>query len=166
MKSEGIGRQLRPSQPDQWLHLAVRYLARWDRTAAQVENFLKNKGATLAQVKQTISRLAELRYLNDCAFAQRWIESRFARKPMGRERLRAELLARGITESLADHAIREALRGVDEEALARRALRVKQGRGSRLGRVRAARLLRQRGFEQETIDRIIGSRGQSMGIDA
>ncbi len=85
---------------------------------------------------------------------------------MGRERLRAELLARGITESLANRAIREALRGVDEEALARRALRVKQGRGSRLGCVRAARLLRQRGFEQETIDRIIGSRGQSMGIDA
>jgi len=146
--------------------VAVRYLARWDRTAAQVENFLKNKGATPAQIKQTISRLAELRYLNDCAFARRWIASRFARKPMGRERLRAELLERGITESLADHAIREALRGVDEEALARRALKVKQGRGSRLGRVRAARLLRQRGFEQETIDRIIGSRGQSMGIDA
>ena len=85
---------------------------------------------------------------------------------MGRGRLRAELLARGITESLADRAISEALRGVDEEALARRALKVKQGRGSRLGPVRAARLLRQRGFEQETIDRIIESRGQSMGIDA
>ena len=127
MKSEGIGRQLRPSQPDQWLHVAVRYLARWDRTAAQVENFLKNKGATPAQVKQTISRLAELRYLNDCAFAQRWIASRFARKPMGRERLRAELLERGITESLADHAIREALRGVDEEALARRRSRSSKG---------------------------------------
>src|SRR5215510_13212193 len=118
MKSEGIGRQLGPSQPDQWLHVAVRYLARWDRTAAQVESFLKNKSATPAQVKQTISRLTELRYLNDRAYAQRWIESRLARKPMGRERLKAELLARGVTESLADRAIREAMRGVDEETLA------------------------------------------------
>lgn len=85
---------------------------------------------------------------------------------MGRERLKAELLAKGVAGSLADRAIREVLRGVDEETLARRALKVKQGRGGRLAPVRAARLLRQWGFEEETIDRIIGSQGETMGIDA
>jgi regulatory protein len=166
MKSGGIGRQIGPSQPNQWLQLAVRYLARCDRTAAQVEHFLKDKGATPSQIKQTVNRLCELRYLDDRAYAQRWIESRLARKPMGRERLKVELLTRGITESLADRALREVLRGVDEEALARRTLKVKQGRGGRLAPVRAARLLRQRGFEEETIDRIIGSRGETTERDA
>jgi regulatory protein len=166
MKSGRIGRGTGPLQPDQWLHVAVRYLARWDRTAAQVEHFLKDKGASSHQVKQTISRLSELRYLNDRAYAQRWIESRLARKPMGRERLKAELLAKGVAGSLADRAIREVLRGVDEETLARRALKVKQGRGGRLAPVRAARLLRQWGFEEETIDRIIDSGGETMGINA
>ena len=85
---------------------------------------------------------------------------------MGRERLKAELLARGIAESFASRAVRQVLRGVDEEALARRALRVTQGRGGRLAPMRAARLLRQRGFEEETINRIIGSCGETMEIDA
>lgn len=165
MKGGGIAKRIGPTQPNQWLQLAVRYLARWDRTVAQVEHFLKDKGATPAQIKKTVNRLSELRYLNDRAYSQRWIESRLARKPMGREWLKAELLARGIAESLADRAIREALRGVDEEALARRALKVKQGGASRFAPVKAARLLRQRGFDEETIDRIIGSPGETTVID-
>jgi len=166
MKNGGIGRRVDSSQPNQWLHLAVRYLARWDRPAAQVEHFLRDKGANPAQVKQTISRLSELRYLNDRAYAQRWIEGRLAKKPMGRLRVKAELLAKGVAESLADRAIREVLRGVDEETLARRALKGKQGRGGRLAPLRAARLLRQRGFEEETIDRIIRFRSETTDIDA
>jgi len=154
----GAQRRTGPSEPDQWLHLAVRYLARWDRTAAQVEHFLKDKGASAAQAKQTIGRLSDLQYLNDRAYVQRWLGSRLARKPMGREGLKAELVAKGVAESLAERGIREALREVDEEALARRALEVRQGRGGRLAPVRAARLLRQWGFEDETIDRIIGAR--------
>jgi regulatory protein len=162
----GVRRRKAPAPKNLWLQLAVRYLARWDRTAAQVERFLKDKGAAPAQVKRTVNRLSELRYLDDRVYAQRWIESRLARKPMGRERLKAELLARGIAESHADRAIREVLRGVDEEALARRALRVKQGRGGRLAPLKAARLLRQRGFEEETIDRIMGARGETRDMDA
>lgn len=143
---------------DQWLQYAIRYLARWDRTAAQVEAFLRRKGASPAQVQRTIDRLSDLRYLDDRAYALRWLERRAARKPMGRERLKVELLATGLEESMADRAIGEAMREVNEEALARRALSIGQGRGGRLPLVKAARLLRQRGFEEETIARIIGAR--------
>ncbi len=141
------------------MNLAVQYLARWDRTAAQVEHFLRGKGASPAQSKQTVGRLSDLRYLNDRAYALRWVESRLARKPMGRERLKAELLAKGVAESLADRAIREVMRGIDEETLARRVLKAKQRKGGRLAPVSAIRLLRQRGFEEEMIDRVIGPRG-------
>jgi len=143
---------------EQWLHLAVRYLARRDRTVAQVEQFLRDKGAFPAQAKQTIGRLSNLRYLNDRAYAERWVEKRLARRPMGRERLKAELQAKGIADTLADGAIHKGLRGVNEEALARRVLKARQRRGRRLTPVQALRLLRQRGFEEETIDRIIGAR--------
>ncbi len=138
------------------MHLAVRYLARWDRTVAQVEQFLRDKGASPVLVKQTIGQLSDLLYLNDYAYAERWVESRLVRRPMGRERLKAELQAKGIAESVADGALREALRGVDEEALARRALQARQRRGPQLTPNQALRLLRQRGFEEETIDHMIG----------
>lgn len=137
------------------MDLAVRYLARWDRTTAQVEQFLRDKGASPAQAKQAIGRLSDLRYLNDRAYAERWVDSRLARQPMGRARLKEELHTRGIAESVADRAIREVLRDVDEETLARRALKARRRRGRRITPVQALRLLRQWGFEEETIARIM-----------
>ena len=148
------------------MHLAVRYLARWDRTVAQVEQFLRDKGASPVLVKQTIGQLSDLLYLNDHAYAERWVESRLVRRPMGRERLKAELQAKGIAESVADGALREALRGVDEEALARRALQARQRRGQQLTPTQALRLLRQWGFEEETIDHMMGDRIEREGSGA
>ncbi|MEC4889872.1 MAG: regulatory protein RecX [Nitrospira sp.] len=147
------------------MHLAVRYLARWDRTVAQVEQYLGSKGASPAQVTQVIGRLSDLRYLNDRAYAERWIESRLARRPMGRERLKAELQAKGIEEAVADQAIGAAIHDVDEEALARRALKARQRKGCRMTPAQAVRLLRQWGFEEDTIDRIIGARSGREGSD-
>src|SRR6185503_5810093 len=49
-------------------------------------------------------------------------------RPMGRDRLKSELMAKGLGETLADDAIVDGLDGLDEETLARRALRLK-GRG-------------------------------------
>ena len=144
-----------PQSGDEWFHRAVRYLARFDRTAAQVERFLTSKGASAAQVKQVMTRLSAHRYLDDRAYATRWVESTLARRPMGRDRLKRELLARGLGESLADDAIIEGLQGLDEETLARRALRLKGRDRASVVRQRSASLLRQRGFGEDTIERII-----------
>jgi len=140
------------------MSLAIRYLARRDRTAAQVEQFLHRKGAEPAQTQQTIGRLSDLRYLNDGAYAERWIETRLTRRPMGRERLEAELLLQGVPETVAGRAIREALRDLDEDTLARRALAVIRRTGRQLTPAQSVRLLRHRGFEEETIDRMLGDR--------
>jgi regulatory protein len=148
------------------MHLAVRYLARWDRTVAQVEQFLLSKGASASQAKQTISRLSDLRYLDDRAYAGRWIESRLARQPMGRERLLAELQAKGIQETVAERAVREALREVDDDTLAKRALKSWQRKGRRVAMLQAVRLLRQWGFEEETIERTIRARFGHEGLDS
>lgn len=148
-----------------WLRCAVGYLARADRTAAQVERFLRGKGATPTQAKQTIDRLSDLRYLDDRSYATRWVETRLARKPMGRERLRAELLAKGLEESMVGRVVDQALQAVDEEALARRALR-SWPRGRRVLPSRAVQYLRRRGFEEETIARIIRGSTDSEGREA
>jgi regulatory protein len=166
MKSGRTGKRLDQPKPDQWMALAVRYLARWDRTAAQVERFLLRKGAAPTQTKQIVDRLSDLRYLNDRAYADRWIEARLARRPMGRQRLEAELLLRGVTEAVAGQAIREALGDADEATLARRALLAMRRLGRRLTPAQSVRLLRQRGFEEETIDRMIGGHIGCEGFDS
>ena len=147
-----------PQSGNEWFHRAVRYLARFDRTAVQVERFLTSKGASRAQVKQVISRLSALKYLDDRAYAVRWLETTLARRPMGPDRLKSELMAKGLRETLAEDAIREGLNGMDEETLARRALRLKGRHDGRNRRQRTASLLRQRGFGEETIERIMSDR--------
>ncbi|HXV69587.1 MAG TPA: regulatory protein RecX [Nitrospira sp.] len=153
----GAEKRTGPVSSEEWLPLAVRYLARWDRTVAQVEQFLRHKGASPAQARRAIGRLSDLRYLDDRAYAERWIEHRQARHPMGRERLRAELLAKGIADALVEETIHKAFRVGDEERMARHLLQSRQQRGCRLTPVQAQRLLRQRGFEEDTIDRIMGT---------
>ena len=162
----GATKRLPPSSPEEWMHAAVRYLARWDRTAAQVEQFLLSKGASAAQAKQTISRLSELRYLDDRGYAGRWIESRMARQPMGRERLLAELQAKGIQETVAERAVGEALHKIDGDTLAGRALKSWQRKGRRVTALQAVRLLRQWGFEEETIERTIRARFGHEGLES
>lgn len=139
------------------MSIAVRYLARQDRTVAQVERFLTHKGATTPEAREVVARLSQLQYLDDHVYSNQWIEARLARQPMGRARLEAELLARGITKSLAGQAIHEALRGLNEEILARRALSMMKRVGRCVTPAQAMRLLRQRGFEDETVERIMRS---------
>lgn len=144
-----------PQSGDHWFQCAVRYLARFDRTAAQVERFLTRKGASSAQAKQILGRLSTLRYLDDRAYAARWIEATLARRPMAVERLKSELLARGLSESVAGEMIRKGMEEVDEEALARRAVFLQGRQDSRFLPQRVAGLLRRRGFAEDMIERII-----------
>ena len=155
-----------PQTPDEWVQCAARYLARCDRTAAQVERFLRGKGASPVQAKQTIRRLFDLRYLDDCAYAVRWIQGVSARFPMGRERIKAELLARGLSQGLVDEAINEVLQNVDEATLARQVLRLTRRKGSGFLPSRAAGLLRRRGFGEDTIESIMSDYSRTKERDA
>ena len=132
----------------------------------QVEQFLLSKGASASQAKHTVGRLSDLKYLDDRAYAERWIESRLARQPMGRERLLAELQGKGIGEVVAEGAVQNALRETDEETLARRALKAWQRKGRQVTALQAIRLLRQWGFEEETVERIIRARFGHEGLDS
>ena len=103
---------------DRWLQLAVRALARSDRTTAQIERLLAAKGASPSQVRAAIRRLTSLRYLDDVAFAARWAGRRLARMPMGRARLQVELLATGCPEHIVRATLRATYRKVNERDLA------------------------------------------------
>ena len=54
------------SAPD-YLTLALRYLARTDRTAAQVERYVQDKGASRAVGRVIVRELERRGYLNDQA---------------------------------------------------------------------------------------------------
>lgn len=144
------------SSADTWFQLATGYLARFDRTEAQVAAFLTGKGATATQAKRAIERLKRLNYLDDASYARRWIEKRLTRRPMGKERLKAELLTKGLPERVVEEAVRVAWRWVSEEELALRVLNSREGHGTERDLRRATRLLRERGFDEDTIESVVG----------
>ena len=141
---------------DQWLQLAVRALARSDRTTAQIERLLSAKGATPSQVRGAVRRLISLQYLDDVAFASRWADRRLARMPMGRARLQAELLATGCPEHIVHATLRTTYRKVSERDLAMQVVTMAGRTTSAKTRGRIARLLSQRGFDEDTIETVMG----------
>jgi len=142
--------------PDRWLQLAVRALARSDRTTAQIEKMLAAKGASPSQVRTAIQRLTSLGYLDDVAFASRWADRRLARMPMGRARLQEELLATGCPGHIVHATLRATYRRVSEWDLAMQALTMASRTTSAQTPGRVARLLNQRGFDEDTIETVMG----------
>jgi len=157
----GDGRTVRarsravPTTLDEVIRLAGRFLAQRDRTVAHVERFLLSRGVTSASIEQAICRLTDLRYLDDLAYARRWVEKRLVTKPMGQERLKAELQAKGISDGVADRVLTEVFGSQSEESVANRAVHVAYRRRGRMAPVHLARFLHQRGFSDEVIDRMI-----------
>jgi regulatory protein len=143
------------SIPDRWLQLALRALARSDRTTIQIERLLTAKGATPGQVRTAVRRLTSLHYLDDVAFASRWADRRLARMPMGRARLQEELLATGCPDPIVQATLRVTYRKVSERDLAMQVVATvgKIASPQMLGRV--ARLLSQRGFDEDTIETVV-----------
>ena len=144
-----------PTSLDAVIRLAVRFLAQRERTVAQVERFLRSRGVDPPHIEQAMCRLTDLRYLDDLAYVQRWVEKRLATKPMGPERLKAELQAKGISDGVADRVLTEVFRSNGEEIVARRALETKSPRGRRPTLIDMARFLHRRGFSDEVIDRMM-----------
>lgn len=150
MAIEADTRRRATTRPD-YLDLAVRYLARTDRTAAQVEQYVQDKGASRTQGRVVVRELERRGYLNDQAYATRWAETRLSRRPMGRERLKAELLQRGFEEQVTERALRKAYQSISEQELACQAL---EGRVHRTRPLQWVRFLRQRGFDDDTIQQV------------
>ena len=142
--------------PDQWLQLAVRALARSDRTTAQIERLLAAKRASPSQIRAAIRRLTLLKYLDDAAFAARWADRRLARMPMGRARLQEELLATGCPEHIVRATLRATYRTVSEQDLALQVITMAGRTTSAKTLSRVARLLSQRGFDEDTIETVLG----------
>ncbi len=74
------------------------------------------------ETEAAIARLRELRYVDDAAWAERFVRDRSTRAGKGRHRIRAELATKGIDRATAESAIDAAIGADDERARASAAL--------------------------------------------
>lgn len=90
---------------------ALRFLGARARTEREVMRRLEECEFGEAEIETTLLRLQELGLVNDAAFAEDFVRTRLATKPVSRAHLRAQLLR----HETAEEAIEAVLAGVDEE---------------------------------------------------
>jgi len=136
---------------------ALRYLTRRDRSEAQVRAYLERAGANAASIAALLAQFRRRGYVNDAAYAGRWAEARLAQRPMGRDRLEAELAAQGFDQPTITATVRRAYEGRREEELARALMQTK---ARRLTPPKQAALLRRHGFDEEMIRHLVGDQDE------
>lgn len=106
---------------DKVYNLALRYLGRRPRSVKEMKQYLSKKAASASDIKTTINRLLELKYLNDREFARQFISSRIRFKPKSVYALGYELRQKGISQGIVD----DTLSALDNMQLARSAVHLK-----------------------------------------
>jgi regulatory protein len=135
---------------------AVRYLARRERTEAQVKAYLSRAGAPAGRIRALLSRFREHGYINDDAYAARWARARLAKRPTGQARLESELLAKGFERATVAQVLRQVYGELSQLELARALLARRLGRQQSSDRRRGASLLQRHGFDEEIIEELFG----------
>lgn len=147
--------------------VALRLLERRLRSRAELEAALRRRGIPPAEVVAIVGGLRRVGWIDDARFARAWIADRLALRPSGHRRLRAELLARGISTTDADEALAALLPSTTERALAleqaRRRLRRLEHLPPPVARRRLIAWLQRRGFEPAVIARVLRTLGADGG---
>lgn len=160
-----VGRTLHPREredlerEDQYVRSkqrALDYLAHKPRTEEEVRRKLQKMDVAPPVVDDVIARLFELDYLDDRAYARDYVRNRFASKKYGPDRIRRELVRRGVDRETADAAVSDLFADKDLEGIARehaekRWSRLDDGEDIRRRKQKVYRYLKRRGFPSDTI---------------
>ncbi len=141
-----------PPKPDALTQL-TRLLASTDKTRAKLVEALTRRGYTENEIAAALDRAQALGYLDDERVAQRKAAEALQDGWAG-EALLARLVQAGIDEATAQAAIKEAIAETGWKALeSAREL----ARARKLSGARGARFLASRGYEEDVVERVIGS---------
>ena len=134
---------------------ALRFLSFRPRSAAEIERYLRGRGADDTAVAGILERLGRAKLVDDEAFARYWIENRAAFSPRGARSLQAELRAKGVDRAQVDEVLEESEEngeGEEERAYAagQKRLRLLARLDEDEFRRRMYAFLQRRGFDYET----------------
>jgi regulatory protein len=140
---------------------ALSILSRRMRTEYQITLALSKAGYDEDETQEAVARLKELGYLDDRAYAERFLEILIEKK-RGRRRVRDEMRRHGLDSALVDETISagfpEEVERENATALAEKALaNLPDGADRRLVVRRVSLKLTSQGYGFDLIDRIIYS---------
>ncbi|MDO4267601.1 MAG: regulatory protein RecX [Eubacteriales bacterium] len=158
-KTDAGGKQEKPKRSVR--ECALSLLEHRDRTELELRRKLKEREYAPAEIDQALEFLKKYGYIDDEAYARRYIRAGSAGKSI--RRMRQELQLKGISREVLDLCFEEA--EVDEEGLIRACLRKKGFHADAEDREhmdpavyrKLAASLARKGFSFEKIRRVMGS---------
>jgi len=140
--------------------VALNYIAYRPRTEREVRRKLAEKGFSDDFIAPVIERLYALGYLDDAAYARNYAHARYANKGYGPQRIRTELLRRGVNRALVDATVDELTATSDPLEAARsyaekRWQRLAGETDSRKRLKKLSDFLVRRGFTYDTVRRVL-----------
>jgi regulatory protein len=97
---------------------AIKLISAKSRSVAELrERLLQGSAADKTIVETVIDRLKEYGYLDDQRFAVAYATSRVRQKPLGRNRLRRDLMLKKVNPAVADEALDQLFGEVSEDDL-------------------------------------------------
>ncbi len=143
-----------PPKPDA-LTQVTRLLASTDKTRAQLAQALSRRGYAQDEIDQALGRASALGYLDDARVARRRAQQDLRAGWVG-EALHARLVQAGLDETVARAAVQAEIAESGWNALSAAQALVK---ARKLSGAKGARFLASRGFEEDLVERVIGTGG-------
>lgn len=84
---------------------ALKLILRRPHSSQELKNKLLRKGYKNEIIKNVIEELESKNYLNDTDFCKTYFEERFLRKKIGLNKIRAELVKKGIDRKIIDNVL-------------------------------------------------------------
>lgn len=148
--------------PDAW-NTALSLLARRALSAHEVKVRLQRAGFSLPEIEAAMEKLAGRKFVDDRALAYNLAACRAEERRRGPQRVRTELLARGLDPGLVDEAVQAAFPAEKDDETARAVLRRFLHDGplpqDRRSRDRLARRLLRQGFAMAVVRKLIVDSG-------
>ena len=134
---------------------ALRYLSYRDRSILEVNKYLEKKEHPQPVIQQALDTLTELNYVNDQRFALEWGKYKINKQKLGKSRLYAELLNKGIDKEVLERTLAILYEDNPETELAIQCARKKmnslQGVEEEKKKRRLIQYLKRRGFSSDII---------------
>ena len=110
-------RKPHPLQREALWEYALRVLGARAHTVSELSERLRRRALHQDDVKDVLSRLKQAGYLDDRRFAQFYAASKLENAGLGRMRVLRDLRAKRVAPQLAEQAVKDAYREVDEVRL-------------------------------------------------
>lgn len=95
---------------------AFRLLSLRPHSERELEKKLREKGFSAADIKETLEKLGQLKYLDDASFANQRAYHLAVNKLWGNKKIIASLREKGLTAELIDSSVARARQELPEEA--------------------------------------------------